>query len=110
MHFLLFLGKTVACDQCDKIVKKISLSSHKRLHNTTRFISCNICHKQFVRESQLKIHLRKHTGEMPYSCLICDKKFSTRQGQDSHLKICSKEEPPYSCAECNRGFYTEYKL
>lgn len=85
------------------------MSSHRRLHNNTRF-SCNVCKKMFVRETQLKIHLRKHTGEMPYLCVICNKKFSTRQGQESHLKICAKEDPPYICAECDRGFYTEHKL
>jgi len=104
-------GKTSMCNLCGKIVLKVSLSSHKRLHNTTKY-SCKICMKKFVRETQLKIHFRKHTGEMPYSCDIsgCGKKFSTRQGKETHQKICSKEKAQFTCVECNRGFYTEYKL
>ena len=104
-------GKTAICNLCGKVVMKTSLTSHRRLHNTTKF-SCNICHKQFVRESQLKTHSRKHTGDLPFSCEIggCNKKFFTKQGCDTHRKICGKEIPKFTCVECNRGFYTDYKL
>ena len=81
---------------------KRTWKNHQTIHADIFKFTCEICGKQFKRESVLNIHLALHSDRMPFECEQCGKRFKRAQNlqihRDSHsgvrrfgLRLVSKE-------------------
>ena len=77
------------CEQCGKILKKMSMYQHRQMHLGIKNHECEYCGKKFTQKTTLNVHRRIHTGEKPYTCLYCGKPFSSNSGVLQHSKICT---------------------
>lgn len=78
---------------------------------------CNICMKQFSKESQLRLHLNIHFFEQPFRCDLCAVSFRTKGLLQKHSystshwdKLKMNKNPdmdnqrPFKCLDCKRAF------
>jgi len=118
-------NKLFNCYKCHKSYKNLNaLEKHKTIHK----LHCNICYKQFFKQSSLKDHKRKHnsrsinhynirlkylnhnvlshTQRVPsssqnYECSRCSKVFHKRSEIISHIFENHQEDySKYSCDKC----------
>ena len=69
-----------------------------------RHFECDVCGREFTRQSSVNRHMRTHTGERPYERDVCHKTFTR-----NHLLVAHKrthtDERPYGCDVCIRHLY-----
>ncbi|KAK7022274.1 hypothetical protein R3P38DRAFT_1114596 [Favolaschia claudopus] len=58
--------------------------------------ACEICHKEFSRQSGLQTHMNTHTNVQPYGCPFpnCGRVFNVRSNAKRHLKTHFYRPPP----------------
>ncbi|XP_050436519.1 zinc finger protein 91-like [Adelges cooleyi] len=75
------------CMHCDKKFYMVAnLYKHKKIHQTTTRMVCNICGRSYKSDRYFRIHLRDHENPEKYKCLICGRLCMSRLSQISHMK------------------------
>jgi len=83
--------KKYSCNICEKnFNKQSSLARHKYEHSGVRPFICDICKKAFKHKHHLAEHRRLHTGEKPFQCTKCFKRFSHSGKNKIYFKIFKK--------------------
>ncbi|XP_043252131.1 myoneurin-like isoform X10 [Colletes gigas] len=127
--------KTFSCEFCNKVYpRQAYLVAHQRIvhgiqKKEPKLYPCDVCHRNFVTESNLRnhatshsqsflcaecgkvlanryslqLHTRKHTGERPYECQICSKSFTSSVALRVH-RVTHTGEKPYECDLCGQRF------
>ncbi|MCL4124756.1 UNVERIFIED_CONTAM: hypothetical protein GTU68_045517 [Idotea baltica] len=85
-----------------------------RLHDKSKCVFCEVCHKAFLTLGALNIHLRIHRGEKPFKCHLCGKCFTQKNHVITHIKRHTKvSSTPFAkklgprmfqCEHCPRSF------
>ena len=100
------------CPECDKFVRKSSLSNHiKMVHQADEMRKhlCNICGKSYKTKTDLDRHYTKHTGQKQYTCPTCGKGFRFWGGLDD----CQRRhlgDLRHTCTQCDKGFNSKFRL
>nr|XP_054760074.1 zinc finger protein 431-like [Lytechinus pictus] len=87
-------GVRYQCDICFKEFRKNSnLKRHMVTHTEReRRHQCELCEKKFLTSSHLKAHhMQKHSEERPNKCPYCDKRFARKHDLKRHLSIHDAE-------------------
>jgi hypothetical protein len=66
------------------------MQRHALRHDRVKNLTCEVCKKEFPKESRLKYHMRIHTSEKGFPCRLCPKKFCYRQ---NILRHYNKKHP-----------------
>lgn len=78
--------KQYQCNICQKQFSKESkLLKHELVHEKSPF-PCNLCKRYFQKQSSLDKHLKKHSNSY-YNCNMCLESFSTEALLSEHMKI-----------------------
>ncbi|XP_046433017.1 uncharacterized protein LOC124185865 [Neodiprion fabricii] len=81
----------VLCYICGKILCGThTFHQHMRIHTTVMY-DCNVCGKQFNRQSNLITHRRVHTREKPFECDICKMVFGYKCSIKGHIENVHSE-------------------
>lgn len=94
------------CDICNKdFLKNTQFQAHVRNHRAERRFVCTYCNKAFSQSNNLRAHLRIHTNERPYKCKVCGKAFTQVTNLNNHVRLHTGEKP-FVCTEpgCNKAY------
>lgn len=80
-------------------------SAHNK--NPTKFYSCSICDKKFIKKASLNVHMSTHTNIRPYMCQTCSKSFTMQWELTGHQKI---HTGVHKCQFCPKSFTVQSKL
>ena len=69
----------------------------------TKTFRCDLCEKEFARETNFKMHQRVHTNERRYKCDVCTMTFQTHSNMKTHQKIHYNVRKSYYCQTCGKG-------
>ncbi|XP_072390151.1 uncharacterized protein [Diabrotica undecimpunctata] len=93
-----------SCHICNKTYSsKTSLSSHTRVHNSSKSFQCNVCEKSFSYKGLLNGHMKIHLGYKPFACTMCPKTFIKRNDLTRHTYTHTKERN-FRCEICYQTF------
>lgn len=97
--------KKVACEVCNKEVRKYHLRHHMRLHSVTeRNFLCQLCSKSFVSKRSLSSHMIEvHLKTNGHSCRYCNKYFRKRIAVLAHEAL-HRNERNFHCLQCPKSF------
>ena len=75
------------CYVCKKSYSdRYSLRYHLRTHGIGRQIRCELCGKNFTKQSRLTAHIDSiHNNIRPFPCPHCDKAFKARLHLENHM-------------------------
>lgn len=105
------------CKICGTSFKRIShLRTHEQGvhgltdHSIPKKYTCEICHKQMVKQESLEAHMKEHTGELNYKCSVCHKRFATNTGLNIHVSMARCDHYIRNCDICGREFKADEAL
>ena len=85
--------KEYNCDICSKEFKKQShLLRHMNIHTREKLYTCDICSKSFTDPSSLRKHINTHTREKLYTCHMCQKDFTDPSDLRRHINTHTREK------------------
>ncbi|KAL1464896.1 hypothetical protein WDU94_004502, partial [Cyamophila willieti] len=92
------------CRFCNKrMMTKLSLSIHERIHTGQRPFICDWCGQGFRSKANLLQHHPVHTGVRKYTCNVCGKAFSRKSFVTTHMRVHTGDRP-YGCDVCGAKF------
>ena len=94
----------VQCEICSKTVRKISVQTHIKSHNSEKTIKCTKCDSSFKSKDHLRGHLSLHMKIRPYQCMICPKQFKRKGHLEVHQEF-HDESLTNACNICNKIVY-----
>ena len=80
-------AQELVCYVCKKSYSdRYSLRYHLRTHGIGRQIRCELCGKNFTKQSRLTAHIDSiHNNIRPFPCPHCDKAFKARLHLENHM-------------------------
>ena len=70
-------------------------------HGAKKANECQYCGKKnFRHRHDLDDHIRTHTNEKPFVCDICGKEYKRNSHLKRHMRTHTDEKPPYKCDFC----------
>jgi len=95
--------RRVTCPVCGKSLQFDSLRLHMRTHSGYRPYSCDVCRREFTRNSDLTTHLRMYSGKCVFTCSVCQKQFSHKRALCRHEAIHT-DERRFRCSDSTAQF------
>ncbi|KAG5892485.1 hypothetical protein JTB14_015395 [Gonioctena quinquepunctata] len=97
------------CKECGKKFKfSQNLVRHdKAVHKNVKPFKCEVCDKEFTRESSRKEHTCSSSSSIDkkFECQICHKMMSTKMSLRSHMHLHSKlKSKEFQCQHCCKIF------
>lgn len=105
------LIKPFQCKHCSKSFSvKNDLVKHIPIHSSVLPHICDVCGKQYLRDTSLKIHKRTHDSDMQsaFPCKLCDLAFSKRHILWKHVR--DNHHFDHTCEFCGKKFATADNL
>ncbi|XP_066979573.1 protein suppressor of hairy wing-like [Macrobrachium rosenbergii] len=101
-----------ACKHCDfKSASKIELFRHSLKHEKSLVYACNICEKQFSRDTGLREHIHYiHAKSQVLKCGICQFSTHRRSTMRNHLQTHQGTTPVIACPVCGVTFRSKTNL
>ncbi|XP_068243260.1 protein suppressor of hairy wing-like isoform X2 [Palaemon carinicauda] len=101
-----------ACKTCDfRSASKIELFRHSLKHEKTLVYACNICDKQFSRDTGLREHIQYvHAKSQVLKCGICQFSTHRRNTMRNHLQTHQGATPVIACPVCGVTFRSKTNL
>ncbi|KAL1453118.1 hypothetical protein WDU94_007290 [Cyamophila willieti] len=89
-----------SCLECKAAGEQVTFDTKKNLllHLKTKhknvisnvYLTCLICFKTFLTETDLARHMKMHSDDYQIQCKFCDKYFSRNYNLKQHMKSCTK--------------------
>ncbi|XP_030375125.1 zinc finger protein 37 [Scaptodrosophila lebanonensis] len=101
------------CDRCDlTFSRKQSYVLHRKTHDPSREIQCEICNKIFKVQRAFQTHMERHELErLQFNCELCPEAFKLRAELKRHMSMKHDEDGLiYECKRCHRTFLTQTRL
>ena len=111
VHQLTHSSQELVCYVCSKSYSdRYSLRYHLRTHGIGRQITCQLCGKNFTKQSRLTAHMDSiHNNVRRFPCSQCDKAFKTRLHLENHF-VAHSGERPFTCPTCGDTFRHKVSL
>jgi DNA-directed RNA polymerase subunit RPC12/RpoP len=99
------IGRQIRCELCGKnFTKQSRLTAHMdSIHNNIRRFPCSQCDKSFKARLHLDNHFLQHSGERPFTCTTCGDTFRHKVSLVTHQRGHS-DSRPYVCHDCGKAF------
>eukprot|EP00090_Calanus_glacialis_P040307 TRINITY_DN7025_c0_g1_i2.p1 TRINITY_DN7025_c0_g1~~TRINITY_DN7025_c0_g1_i2.p1 ORF type:complete len:631 (+),score=152.48 TRINITY_DN7025_c0_g1_i2:29-1921(+) len=99
------IGQQIRCELCGKnFTKQSRLQSHIDLfHNNIRKFKCSQCDKNFKTKIHLENHRLQHSGDRPHKCEKCGDAFRHKLSLVTHMRV-HEDSRPYICDTCGKAF------
>ena len=76
------------CERCNRPISQYAKNKHRCRYP----FHCNICNKQYRRETNYNNHMNMHLNNPAYECTICEKKYNVHRHFANHLEAHGREE------------------
>lgn len=99
------IGLQIRCELCGKnFTKQSRLQAHiNSIHKNIRNFQCQHCDKAFKAKIHLDNHMLQHSGDRPFECGQCGERFRHKLSLISHARIHS-DSRPFVCDTCGKAF------
>ena len=99
------IGQQIRCELCGKnFTKQSRLQSHiDSFHKDIRKFQCTHCDKAFKAKIHLENHFLQHSGERPHKCDECGDTFRHKLSLVTHMRV-HDDSRPYICDTCGKAF------
>jgi KRAB domain-containing zinc finger protein len=94
----------VKCHFCSKIISKLSLKAHLKIHENIRKFHCDHCAAGFVIKGHLVQHMWNHRSEKKFNCTQCNRTFNKSGNFKTHIRSHSKNPRPFQCNLCPNNY------
>ena len=102
--------RPLSCTICIKeFIYQSDLVKHMTLHTGETFYTCEFCGRNFAENIAFRKHMFTHTGIKPFECDICELKFSYHSSLKTHIRTHTGEKP-FQCDICNSKFSVNSNL
>lgn len=72
------------------------------MKNRHQAVVCNVCHMNFMGDTQLKVHVANvHVKLRPFQCPECPKAFPSRNNLRAHMHVHDTKEGGFQCSNCD---------
>ena len=97
-------SKKFLCDFCpEKFDNKSAFQVHEKLHSSAELV-CYVCEKKYLDRYSLRYHLRTHGIGLQIRCELCGKNFTKQSRLQSHIDSIHKDIRKFSCPHCDKAF------
>ena len=102
--------KKFQCDFCpEKFHNKSAFQIHEKTHNSQELV-CFICEKKYLDRYSLRYHLRTHGIGLQIRCELCGKNFTKQSRLQSHIDSIHKNIRNFQCQHCDKAFKAKIHL
>ena len=96
--------KKFLCDFCpEKFDNKSAFQVHEKLHGSAELV-CYVCEKKYLDRYSLRYHLRTHGIGLQIRCELCGKNFTKQSRLQSHIDSIHKDIRKFHCPHCDKSF------
>ena len=111
------INHKVSCDRCGQLfaLEKYLKRHKKSCQLKEKSLTCSICTKKFMDETNLRRHLLTHGSSENFNCEFCHKKFNRKDNLHRHKKVHMDSTKSYKCPfasinGCSKEFFRYDKL
>ena len=102
--------KKLQCDFCpEKFDNKAAFQVHEKTHSSQELI-CFVCEKKYLDRYSLRYHLRTHGIGLQIRCELCGKNFTKQSRLRSHIDSIHKNIRKFQCPNCDKAFKAKIHL